>query len=148
MSSNYVDSSTNNIKSSRSVISFRHLKYETTSGNFCKKKEKKILRDVSGVFEPGLNAILGPSGGGKTSLLDLLAKRRDVQPGEVDGQILLNGREYPKYFKHLAASVQKININSKTYKKHFQPQTFVITVVIDLFQVWDLDSTKREGQRT
>ena len=105
MTSNYVDSSTNYIKSSPSVISFHHLEYKIKSGYFCTKEEKKILRDVSGVFEPGLNAILGPSGGGKTSLLDLLAKRRDVKPGEVKGEILLNGREYPKYFKHLAASV-------------------------------------------
>ena len=36
---------------------------------------KRILNAVSGRFSNGLNAIMGPSGGGKTSLLDILSHR-------------------------------------------------------------------------
>ena len=87
----------------KAVISFHNLWYRAIEGPPCKKKEKVILRDVSGVFTTGLNAILGPSGGGKTSLLDLLAKRRDVSAKDFKGTILLNGKPLPRYFKHIAA---------------------------------------------
>ncbi len=89
------------------VVSFHNISYKTTVTKMCcKKSEKHILRDVSGVFEPGVSAILGPSGGGKTSLLDILAKRRDVGKDEFSGSILLNGKPLPNYYKHIAALVK------------------------------------------
>ncbi|XP_043535167.1 broad substrate specificity ATP-binding cassette transporter ABCG2-like [Chiloscyllium plagiosum] len=42
-------------------------------------------------MRPGMNAILGPTGSGKTSLLDVLANRKDAK-GLKSGQILLNGQ--------------------------------------------------------
>ena len=102
MSSNQIERlSKNKVQSNASMISFHGLQYQTKLGHKCQKEQKTILSDISGVFEPGLNAIMGPSGCGKTSLLDLLAKRRDVRRDEVSGQVLLNGREYPKYFNSL-----------------------------------------------
>uniref|UniRef100_A0A8C0QXE3 Broad substrate specificity ATP-binding cassette transporter ABCG2 n=1 Tax=Canis lupus dingo TaxID=286419 RepID=A0A8C0QXE3_CANLU len=51
----------------------------------------------SGVMRPGLNAILGPTGGGKSSLLDVLAARKD--PHGLSGDVLINGAPRPANFK-------------------------------------------------
>ena len=51
--------------------------------------EKKILHNVYGIMKPGLNAILGPTGSGKSSLLDVLAARKD--PAGLSGEVLIDG---------------------------------------------------------
>ncbi|OAQ28895.1 ABC transporter [Linnemannia elongata AG-77] len=52
---------------------------------------KEVLRDVSGLVRPGqVMAIMGASGAGKTSLLDILARRH--KSGTVHGNIYINGR--------------------------------------------------------
>ncbi|KAF9118322.1 hypothetical protein BGW39_001290, partial [Mortierella sp. 14UC] len=52
---------------------------------------KEVLRDVSGLVRPGqVMAIMGASGAGKTSLLDILARRH--KSGTVHGNIYVNGR--------------------------------------------------------
>ncbi|XP_061275708.1 broad substrate specificity ATP-binding cassette transporter ABCG2 isoform X3 [Bos javanicus] len=48
-------------------------------------------------MKPGLNAILGPTGGGKSSLLDILAARKD--PHGLSGDVLINGAPRPANFK-------------------------------------------------
>ncbi|KAK7203982.1 transporter, ABC superfamily [Myxozyma melibiosi] len=53
-------------------------------------RDKTVLRGVQGVVRPGeIMAIMGASGAGKTSLLDILAHKN--KDGRVDGQILVNG---------------------------------------------------------
>ncbi|KAF9583777.1 hypothetical protein BGW38_008562, partial [Lunasporangiospora selenospora] len=53
--------------------------------------EKQVLRDVNGIVKPGqVMAIMGASGAGKTSLLDILAKRHKT--GMIHGHIYVNGR--------------------------------------------------------
>ncbi|XP_064366458.1 broad substrate specificity ATP-binding cassette transporter ABCG2 isoform X2 [Dromaius novaehollandiae] len=65
---------------------------------FCKKTvDKEVLRDINGIMRPGLNAILGPTGSGKSSLLDILAARKD--PHGLSGDILINGAPQPANFK-------------------------------------------------
>ncbi|PIK50784.1 ATP-binding cassette transporter subfamily G member 2a [Apostichopus japonicus] len=44
-----------------------------------------------------MNAILGPTGGGKTSLLDVLAARKN--PEGLSGTVLVNGKEQPRNFR-------------------------------------------------
>lgn len=52
--------------------------------------EKQILRDVTGVVNPGqVMAIMGPSGAGKTTFLDILARKN--KRGVVQGNIYVNG---------------------------------------------------------
>ncbi|KAG0320854.1 hypothetical protein BG000_003425 [Podila horticola] len=52
---------------------------------------KDVLRQVSGLVGPGqVMAIMGASGAGKTSLLDILARRH--KSGTISGQIYVNGR--------------------------------------------------------
>ena len=56
--------------------------------------EKQILRNVSGTAtRGGLTALMGPSGAGKTSLLDCLACRKPMH--RVEGTITVNGRPCP-----------------------------------------------------
>ncbi|KAJ1964682.1 hypothetical protein IWQ62_002863 [Dispira parvispora] len=53
--------------------------------------EKQILSKITGAFQPGrLTAILGPSGSGKSSLLNLMAG--SAHQGQMSGDIFLNGR--------------------------------------------------------
>ena len=52
---------------------------------------KDVLRQVSGFVKPGqVMAIMGASGAGKTSLLDILARRH--KSGTIHGHIYVNGR--------------------------------------------------------
>jgi len=53
----------------------------------------KLLHDVSGAFRPGiLTALMGVSGAGKTTLMDVLAGRKTG--GYIEGSINISG--YPK----------------------------------------------------
>lgn len=52
--------------------------------------EKQILKDVTGVVNPGqVMAIMGPSGAGKTTFLDILARKN--KRGTIQGNIYING---------------------------------------------------------
>ncbi|KAM5338570.1 broad substrate specificity ATP-binding cassette transporter ABCG2-like isoform 2-T2 [Glossophaga mutica] len=83
------------------VLSFHNICYrvKVKSGFLLGRKttEKEILTNVNGIMRPGLNAILGPTGGGKSSLLDILAARKD--PQGLSGDVLINGAPRPANFK-------------------------------------------------
>jgi len=56
-------------------------------------EEKHLLRNINGFVAPGtLTALMGASGAGKTTLMDVLAGRKTQ--GRIRGEILING--YPK----------------------------------------------------
>ncbi|XP_029799169.1 ATP-binding cassette sub-family G member 2 isoform X2 [Suricata suricatta] len=83
------------------VLSFHNINYrvKVKSGFLLGRKtvEKEILTNINGIMRPGLNAILGPTGGGKSSLLDVLAARKD--PHGLSGDVLINGAPRPANFK-------------------------------------------------
>ncbi|ELK13683.1 ATP-binding cassette sub-family G member 2 [Pteropus alecto] len=83
------------------VLSFHNICYrvKVKSGFPLGRKtvEKEILMNINGIMRPGLNAILGPTGGGKSSLLDILAARKD--PRGLSGDVLINGAPRPANFK-------------------------------------------------
>ncbi|KFO92416.1 ATP-binding cassette sub-family G member 2, partial [Buceros rhinoceros silvestris] len=84
-----------------STLTFHNICYHVKmkTGFLCARKtyDKEVLRDVNGIMRPGLNAILGPTGSGKSSLLDVLAARKD--PHGLSGDILINGAPQPANFK-------------------------------------------------
>ncbi|XP_022107104.1 ATP-binding cassette sub-family G member 2-like isoform X2 [Acanthaster planci] len=92
---------------SRSVhgctVSFHNISYTVKTKEDGKRINKIILNNVSGIFGPGMNAILGPTGSGKTSLLDTLAARKD--PKGLTGTVLIDGKSQPKNFKLVSGYV-------------------------------------------
>lgn len=90
-----------------SVLSFHNITYQVRVKSgclFCQKTvEKEILSNINGIMKPGLNAILGPTGGGKSSLLDVLAARKD--PCGLSGDVLINGAPRPANFKCISGYV-------------------------------------------
>ncbi|XP_019358066.1 PREDICTED: ATP-binding cassette sub-family G member 2-like [Gavialis gangeticus] len=90
-----------------SVVSFHDIQYsiKQSSGSLCRRKtvEKKILHNMNGIMKPGLNAILGPTGSGKSSLLDVLAARKD--PAGLSGKVLIDGVLQPPNFKCISGYV-------------------------------------------
>ncbi|XP_044275959.1 broad substrate specificity ATP-binding cassette transporter ABCG2-like [Varanus komodoensis] len=54
-------------------------------------------------MRPGMNAILGPTGSGKSSLLDVLAARKD--PSGLSGDVLIDGFPQPPNFKCISGYV-------------------------------------------
>eukprot|EP01119_Soliformovum_irregulare_P020712 TRINITY_DN675_c0_g1_i1.p1 TRINITY_DN675_c0_g1~~TRINITY_DN675_c0_g1_i1.p1 ORF type:complete len:842 (+),score=177.45 TRINITY_DN675_c0_g1_i1:111-2636(+) len=70
----------------------------------CVIDRRQILHDVSGIASPGqITAILGPSGAGKTSFIDIIAGRKNV--GTFGGTILVNGTHRTKSWKRLSGYV-------------------------------------------
>ncbi|KAL5017917.1 hypothetical protein ScPMuIL_003639 [Solemya velum] len=69
----------------------------------CGSKKKHILQNINGIFRPGMNAILGPTGSGKSSLLDILAGRKE--PRGLAGHILIDGATPPDNFKCMVGYV-------------------------------------------
>ncbi|CAF1440868.1 unnamed protein product [Adineta steineri] len=101
-----------------SVISFHSIYYTLNSQKCCdcipvaclKKKHQEILTDISGIFKPGMNAILGPTGSGKSSLLDILADRKDRHG--LRGQVLMDGQPQTLDFKYRVGYVVQDDIIS------------------------------------
>lgn len=92
------DSNTSIDQGQGSTISCHNLQYAVKTGGRCTKgDELEILKGITGVYEPGMNAILGPTGSGKTSLLDILAGRKDK--AGIKGEVLINGNDLPSNFK-------------------------------------------------
>ncbi|XP_077380140.1 broad substrate specificity ATP-binding cassette transporter ABCG2b isoform X1 [Festucalex cinctus] len=75
------------------TLTFSNLHYCVQESRWCRKKgpEKYILKDVSGIMRPGMNAIMGATGSGKTSLLDVIAGRKDPA-GLRQGSVLVDGK--------------------------------------------------------
>lgn len=72
----------------------------------------QLLSNVSGVFSPGvLTALVGSSGAGKTTLMDVLAGRKTG--GYIEGDISISG--YPKEqrtFARISGYVEQNDIHS------------------------------------
>ncbi|KAM8881912.1 LOW QUALITY PROTEIN: broad substrate specificity ATP-binding cassette transporter ABCG2-like [Synchiropus picturatus] len=89
------------------TVSFHNIFYKVQQGGncLCRKKAttKDILVDLNGIMKPGLNAIMGATGSGKSSFLDVLAARKD--PAGLSGEVLIDGAPQPPNFKCLSGYV-------------------------------------------
>ncbi|EAR83199.2 ABC-type transport system protein (macronuclear) [Tetrahymena thermophila SB210] len=93
--------------SSSMDICYNNLSYSIVQ----KQKERIILNNISGKFSKGLNAILGGSGAGKTSLLNILSKKISSEKQKIQGKITLNGVEYDnQMFQKFACYVMQEDI--------------------------------------
>lgn len=93
-----------------STLAWRSLSVNVpvTARNGAEATTRAILNDVSGFVEPGnMLFVMGPSGSGKSSLLDALADRVKLP---VEGVQMLDGiRKSPNTLKNVAKYVQQTN---------------------------------------
>ncbi|KAJ3545283.1 hypothetical protein NMY22_g2500 [Coprinellus aureogranulatus] len=75
--------------------------------------QKRLLHDVYGFVKPGtLTALMGASGAGKTTCLDVLAQRKNI--GVVSGDILVDGRPLPADFARGTAYAEQMDVHEGT----------------------------------
>ncbi|KAI0188150.1 ABC-2 type transporter-domain-containing protein [Xylaria flabelliformis] len=75
-----------------------------------KSGSREILKDVSGWVKPGsITALMGVTGAGKTSLLDVLARRITV--GKATGSVYINGKLRDASFQRRMGYVQQDDIH-------------------------------------
>ncbi|CAL8086226.1 unnamed protein product [Calicophoron daubneyi] len=98
-----------------STVSFHEISYEVNVRKYpwsCPSRVA-VLTNLSGVMYPGMNAIMGPTGCGKSSLLDVLAGRKD--PSSLSGYVLIDGRrESANIHRHVCGYVVQDNIAINT----------------------------------
>ncbi|KAJ1666843.1 hypothetical protein EV178_001927 [Coemansia sp. RSA 1646] len=105
-----VTSSNKRANSSSPILSWSNINYDIKT----KDGVRRILQNVSGSIYPGeLVAIMGSSGAGKTSLLNVLSSR--VQGGKLYGDIKFNGTKCnPHKFKRMLAYVEQDDLMHAT----------------------------------
>lgn len=76
------------------------------------ERKLQLLSKVSGVFSPGvLTALVGSSGAGKTTLMDVLAGRKTG--GYIEGDIMISGHpKEQRTFARVSGYVEQSDIHS------------------------------------
>ncbi|EEY60835.1 ATP-binding Cassette (ABC) Superfamily [Phytophthora infestans T30-4] len=76
-------------------------------------EEKQLLRGITAHFEPGrIVALMGATGAGKTTLMDVIAGRKTG--GRIVGDIIVNGEaKNPANFSRITAYCEQMDIHSE-----------------------------------
>lgn len=97
------------IVSEPTTFTFKNINYRVRDGG----KELQLLRDVSGFVKQGqLTALMGSSGAGKTTLMDVLAQRKDT--GRLDGSIMINGKPQGISFQRTTGYCEQNDVHEPT----------------------------------
>ncbi|TFL02988.1 pleiotropic drug resistance ABC transporter [Pterulicium gracile] len=93
----------------RKALTWEHLNYDVpVSGG-----TKRLLNDVFGYVKPGtLTALMGASGAGKTTCLDVLAQRKTI--GVISGDVLVDGRPLTSDFQRGTAYAEQMDVHEGT----------------------------------
>ncbi|KAM9455084.1 broad substrate specificity ATP-binding cassette transporter ABCG2b [Clarias gariepinus] len=94
------------------TLTFQNISYVVReSRGPCRKRapEREILKNISGMMRTGLNAIMGATGSGKTSLLDVIAGRKDPR-GLRSGQVLVDNKLVTSDLRLMSAYVVQDDI--------------------------------------
>ncbi|KAJ7150350.1 ABC-2 type transporter-domain-containing protein [Mycena filopes] len=73
---------------------------------------RRLLHDVQGYVAPGLTALMGASGAGKTTCLDVLAQRKNI--GVISGDVLVGGRPLTSDFARGTAYAEQMDVHEGT----------------------------------
>ncbi|KAF9067342.1 hypothetical protein BDP27DRAFT_1383972 [Rhodocollybia butyracea] len=74
---------------------------------------RRLLHDVNGYVKPGtLTALMGASGAGKTTCLDVLAQRKNI--GVISGDVLVDGRPLTSDFARGTAYAEQMDVHEGT----------------------------------
>jgi ABC-type multidrug transport system ATPase subunit len=99
--------------------------YNIVTKNVGNKQMKQILREATGYAKPKeMISIMGASGSGKTSLLNVLAQRLALSPGAIlEGEVKCNNRQVGTMdFGKIGAFIQQddILIETMTARESFR----------------------------
>eukprot|EP00522_Entomoneis_paludosa_P012046 CAMPEP_0172443714 /NCGR_PEP_ID=MMETSP1065-20121228/3929_1 /TAXON_ID=265537 /ORGANISM="Amphiprora paludosa, Strain CCMP125" /LENGTH=1500 /DNA_ID=CAMNT_0013194039 /DNA_START=53 /DNA_END=4555 /DNA_ORIENTATION=+ len=92
-------------------LTFRDMHYTVKSS--ISKESLELLKGIDGVVEAGkMTALMGSSGAGKTTLMDVLAMRKSS--GEIEGEIRLNGHlQEEESFRRTMGYVEQFDVQSE-----------------------------------
>ncbi|KKF95265.1 ABC transporter G family member 11 [Ceratocystis platani] len=106
ISGDITDTDPDNLLRNTSVFTWKDLSYTVSTPD----GPRKLLDKVSGWVEPGtLGALMGTSGAGKTTLMDVLAQRKTA--GVITGSVLVDGRELPVSFQRSAGYCEQFDVH-------------------------------------
>ncbi|KAJ8906820.1 hypothetical protein NDN08_003306 [Rhodosorus marinus] len=111
MSSVELPDETSSVGIKRAYFTWKGVSYDVPMG---KGETKQLLDNISGYAVPGkLCALMGASGAGKTTLMDVLAQRKNK--GSIQGDVKVNGHDQDELFCRLSGYVEQMDIHiSKT----------------------------------
>ncbi|KAK4049723.1 hypothetical protein OIV83_003998 [Microbotryomycetes sp. JL201] len=108
------------------VFTWQNLSYTVHSGG----QELKLLDNVQGWCKPGeLTAqafhisLMGSSGAGKTTLMDVLAQRKTE--GDITGEVLINGQSLPLAFQRTTGYCEQVTLRFDDSLDIHMPQATV-----------------------
>lgn len=88
------------------VLTWKNLCYTVNVNG----KPRQLLNNIFGYCKAGtLTALMGSSGAGKTTLMDVLAARKT--DGDIRGEVLMNGKQLPISFQRTTGYCEQVDVH-------------------------------------